>query len=153
MGRILLILLTILVLHTESIAQKIEEMSWILGTWRIQGLQGIIVEKWAVKNDSTLTGRSYVIKNGKDNSFLETVDIAYRNGAWYYIPTVADQNDAQPVSFSIIFVKNEEFICENKEHDFPQRIAYRRVKNQLFASIEGVRDSVYSKQNFDFVVE
>ncbi|NBP69944.1 MAG: hypothetical protein EBU52_14495 [Cytophagia bacterium] len=38
-------------------------------------------------------------------------------------------------------------------HDFPQRIAYRRVKNQLYASIEGLKKGKYQKQNFDFILE
>jgi hypothetical protein len=43
-----------------------------------------------------------------------------------------------------------EFICENPSHDFPQRIAYRRIENDLFASIEGRKNNKYSKQNYDF---
>ncbi len=151
--RILYITYFMLAFHPETSAQKKEEIKWILGIWKIQGRQGMIAEQWTVKNDSTLTGKSFFIRNGKDSSLRETVDLAFRNGSWYYIPTVRDQNNAQPVSFPLIFLKNQEFICENPAHDFPQRITYRRIKNQLFASIEGRKNNQYSKQNFDFLAE
>jgi hypothetical protein len=57
------------------------------------------------------------------------------------------------VKFKVIFLKATEFICENPAHDFPQRIAYRRIKQQLFASTEGKKNGRYNKQNFDFSLE
>lgn len=136
-----------------SSAQKIDQMKWMVGTWKINAGANIIVEEWKVNNDSTIAGKSYFIKNGTDTIPQETIELAFRNGDWYYIPTVKNQNNAQPVPFKVIFLRGMEFISENPAHDFPQRIAYRRIKNQLFASIEGKRNGKYSKQNFDFLTE
>lgn len=134
-------------------AQKAEQMKWMVGTWKINTGNGSIIEQWQITNDSTLSGKSYFIKNGADTIPQETIELSFRNGEWYYIPTIKNQNNAQPVSFKVIFLKGTEFISENRAHDFPQRIAYRRIKNQLFASIEGKRNGKYGKQNFDFVNE
>jgi len=123
------------------------------GTWKINTGSGSIVEQWHIANDSTLSGKSSFVKNGTDTIPQETIELAFRNGDWYYIPTVKNQNNSQPVSFKVILLKGSEFISENPAHDFPQRIAYRRIKNQLFASIEGRRNGKYSKQNFDFITE
>jgi hypothetical protein len=147
----LIIALLVFGLHTN--AQKTEPMKWVLGTWKINAGTNIIVEEWKMSNDSTLTGKSYFLRNGTDTIPQETIDITFRNEVWYYIPTVKNQNNAQPVPFKVIFLRGSEFICENPAHDFPQRIAYRRIKNQLFASIEGNRNGKYSKQNFDFITE
>jgi hypothetical protein len=111
------------------------------------------LEQWQIANDSTLIGKSLFVKNGTDTIPQETIELAFRNGEWFYIPTVINQNNAQPVRFKVIFSKGTEFISENPAHDFPQRIAYRRIKNQLFASIEGKKNGKYGKQNFDFVTE
>lgn len=134
-------------------AQKAEQMKWMIGIWKMNAGSGVIAEQWQIANDSTLTGKSFFIKDGKDTIPQETIELAYRNGNWYYIPVVKNQNNAQPVSFKIIFLKGSEFISENPKHDFPQRIAYRRIKNQLFASIEGKKNGKFGKQNFDFIAE
>ncbi|MBS4063427.1 MAG: hypothetical protein KGZ74_02655 [Chitinophagaceae bacterium] len=146
-------LLLFLAASITSSAQKIDQMKWVVGTWKINAGANIIIEEWNISNDSTIAGKSYFIKNGTDTIPQETVEIAFRNGDWYYIPTVKNQNNAQPVPFKVIFLRGMEFISENTAHDFPQRIAYRRIKNQIFASIEGRRNGKYSKQNFDFTSE
>lgn len=131
-------------------AQQSNEMKWMQGTWKIIAGNNLIIEKWLVADDSTLQGKSMFIKNGTDTIPQETIELAYRNGNWYYIPTVQNQNNSLPVSFVVIFQKGTEFISENQTHDFPQRISYRRIKQQLFASIEGRKNGRYGKQNFDF---
>ena len=130
-----------------------DALKWIVGSWKINNGATQVVEEWQQSNDSTFTGKSYFVKNNRDTIPQETIELAYRNGSWSYIPTVNNQNNGQPVLFKLIFLKGTEFICENPKHDFPQRIAYRRIGNQLFASIEGKRNGKHSKQNFDFIFE
>jgi hypothetical protein len=134
-------------------AQKSEQMKWLTGTWKINTGNGSIIEQWQIANDSTLTGKSFFVKNDTDTIPQETIELAFRNGNWHFMSTVQGQNNNQPVSFKVILLKGTEFISENPAHDFPQRIAYRRIKDQLFASIEGKKNGKYSKQNFDFVLE
>lgn len=127
-----------------------DEFAWLTGTWEMAAGKSVIIEEWSVANDSTLSGKSYLLKEGKDTIPQETIELAHRSGQWYYIPTVQGQNNNQPVRFALIFQRGTEFISENPAHDFPQRISYRRVKDQLFASIEGRRNGQFRKQNFDF---
>jgi hypothetical protein len=148
-----LVFISVLFLTTTLLqAQKAETFKWMEGTWSINAGKGTIVEKWTMVNDSTLKGKSFFIKEGKDTIPQETIELSFRNGGWSYIPTAIGQNNNQPVEFKIIFQKGTEFIAENPAHDFPQRIAYRRIKNGLFASIEGKRKDKYGKQNFDFTL-
>ncbi len=141
----------LLLFACNQLNAQADGLKWIVGTWKINNSSTQIIEQWLQSNDSTFSGKSYLIKNNNDTIPQETIELAYRNGNWYYIPTVNNQNNGQPVFFKVIFVKGKEFICENPKHDFPQRIAYRRINNQLFASIEGKRNEKYSKQNFDFI--
>jgi hypothetical protein len=131
-------------------AQKTEALKWLVGTWKINTGHGYIVEKWKILNDSTLSGKSAFIKTTNDTIPQESMELSHRKGQWSYVSTVQGQNNNRSVSFKLIFLKDAEFICENLKHDFPQRISYRRIKNQLFASIEGTKNGHFSKQNFDF---
>lgn len=134
-------------------AQKADQLKWLVGTWKINTGNGYVVEQWKQKNDSTFSGKSMFVKAVGDSAIQETIELVFRNGSWSYNPRVANQNDGKAVQFSILFMSRAEFISENLNHDFPQRIAYRRVKNMLFASIEGRQKGKYVKQNFDFTNE
>ncbi len=146
-------LITIVFSSHITMAQKSQPIVWLAGTWKITTPNGSIMEQWKSLNDSTLFGKSCFVKSNGDTIPQETIELRFRKGQWAYVPTVNGQNDNQPTIFHVIFTGKEEFISINPAHDFPQRIAYRRVKNQLFASIEGTRKGKYTKQNFDFQLE
>lgn len=144
---------TVLLMPLSAKSQKTDSMKWMIGVWKIATPGGTVVETWQIANDSTLVGKSDFVKSKTETIPQETMELAYRDGSWYFISTVQNQNNGQPVRFKVIFAKGTEFISENPTHDFPQRIAYRRIKQNLFASIEGTKGSRFSKQNFDFVGE
>jgi hypothetical protein len=143
--------LALILLYNSAQAQKSDALKWLAGTWTINFKQGKIIEQWKILNDSTLVGKSIFVKAANDSALQETLELSLRKGQWSYISTVQGQNNNQAVAFPLIFMKGTEFICENPSHDFPQRIAYRRISDQLFASIEGRKNGRYGKQNFDFV--
>jgi hypothetical protein len=134
-------------------AQKATQFSWLVGTWKMNAGSGYVIEQWKQLNDSTFRGKSLFVKAPGDSMLQESIELSFRKGEWSYNPTVVDQNNRQPVKFQVIFIGKGEFICENPVHDFPQRIAYRRIKNSLFASIEGTRNGKYAKVNFDFLID
>jgi Domain of unknown function (DUF6265) len=146
------LLIAFIFFGSVAMAQKAASFSWLAGNWIIKTGKGIMLEKWKVTDDSTLVGTSFFIKDGKDTIPQESIELSFRNGNWSYIPTAIGQNNNQPVPFSILFQRGTEFIAENPEHDFPQRIAYRRIKDQLYASIEGKKNGKFGKQNFDFTL-
>ncbi|MBI3219994.1 MAG: hypothetical protein HYZ44_10810 [Bacteroidetes bacterium] len=148
-----LLLLTALLYGSNLHAQKKNNFEWLAGTWKIATPNGSIVEQWKSINDSTLSGKSYFVKSTGDTIPQEIIELRLRKGQWAYVPTVNGQNNNQPTTFQVIFIGKEEFISSNPAHDFPQRIAYRRIKDQLFATIEGIRKGKYAKQNFDFKIE
>jgi Domain of unknown function (DUF6265) len=153
MNRKLVLLMALSTIGSNLLAQKADAFKWVVGNWKINTGNGMIAESWQLVNDSTLEGKSYFIKINNDSIPQESLQLAFREGSWYYISTVNGQNNNQPVSFKVIFLKGTEFISENPAHDFPQRIAYRRIGKQVFASIEGSRNGKYAKINFDFTGE
>lgn len=142
-----------LLIAINGFSQQLNSMNWLSGNWKIDTGRGTIIENWKVLDDSTLYGKSLLVKSQGDSVLQESMELQLRKGQWTFTSTVQGQNNNHPVSFKVIYAKGTEFISENPEHDFPQRIAYRRVKNNLFASIEGRKNGKFGKQNFDFVIE
>ncbi len=130
-------------------AQKVD-FSWMVGSWKIETKDGMISESWQQVNDSTFIGESVFIVSSGERIPQESLELSLRKGEWAYTSKVNDQNNGQPVTFKLIFIGRQEFISENPQHDFPQRISYRKIGSQVFASIEGTSKGKYKKMNFDF---
>jgi hypothetical protein len=62
---------------------------------------------------------------------------------------VANQNLGLPVKFKEKSIKEQEFIFENLDHDFPQTITYTRISaDSLVAEISGIKDGEARRQRF-----
>jgi hypothetical protein len=80
---------------------------------------------------------------------LEKIHLAFRNGNYYYIPTVKNQNGEQPVEFKITSNNETGFVAENPLHDFPKRISYTLVnKDSIHAVIDDGAATPVKKSNF-----
>jgi hypothetical protein len=120
-----------------SDGKRLEQVAWLLGEWRNNTPRGVLYEAWRIKDDSTYTGRSCFVV-GVDTVSSEVVELGVRGGALLYIPTVRDQNNRQPVTFTETRVTGKEMIFENPAHDFPQRITYTQINpDSLVAVISG----------------
>jgi hypothetical protein len=137
----------------SSVAQSADSFKWVTGTWKLSTKRGVIVEKWEVKNDSTISGETVLTQSDGKTLPQEKMEIVFHAGGWWYVVTVVNQNQGKPASFKIVFMKGQEFIAENPNHDFPTRINYRRIGDQLFASIEGRQGQRINKINFDYTAE
>ena len=144
------ILIAFLFITVSAKTQTKNNFDWLLGNWKVNTGKGFIIEKWEKQNDSFYVGVSGFVKN-KDTTIEETVALKKIKKEWFYIPSVAKQNNNKPISFKLIFNNEGEFICENIKHDFPQRINYRLFNNNLLASIEGRVKGIFKKVNYDYV--
>lgn len=84
---------------------------------------GFRLETWKQKDDVTLSGKGLKVIN-TDTSLLESIEIKIDQGESWYIPTVPDQNNATAIPFKLISSTVHQFVFENPQHDFPQRITY-----------------------------
>jgi hypothetical protein len=128
--------------------KKLNQLEWLLGSWANLSDEGNFYENWARTNDSVFTAFSYMTISG-DTVFSESVTLEMLGNDLLYIVSVADQNDAKPVSFKLVSSNKGEFVFENKEHDFPQRIIYKNpTPDSLHAMIEGMINGKFSRQDF-----
>lgn len=122
--------------HTGS--SDLSDLKWPLGNWQMEKKNGLLLESWQQDNDSTFSETSYLQNTSGERKLLEKVQIIMRDNQLYYVPTVADQNNQQPIKFLITTSSKNHFVAENPEHDFPKRIMYEmRGKDSLYARIDG----------------
>jgi hypothetical protein len=146
-----LLLLTVcsFVTDTALLNGSVKSFHWLNGSWQMQTKRGIITEKWAVANDSTLAGQSIMTRTDGTEIPLEKIQLAFRNGNYYYIPTVKNQNEEQPVEFKITSHSETGFVAENPQHDFPKRISYTLVnKDSIHAVVDDGAATPVKKSNF-----
>lgn len=114
-------------------------VKWLAGCWSADGGEPGSGEHWMPAAGDTMIGIGRTIKNGKtvDYEFLQLKRGA--NGKLAFVALPSGQKEA---SFPLLSAHPDEVIFENLEHDFPQRIIYRREgSDRIKARIEGMRNN------------
>jgi hypothetical protein len=123
-------------LPTDSMA----ELSWLHGCWggKVNGRD--FREQWMPLRGNTLLGIGSTEFEGKLSSY-EYLRIEPRADGIYYVALPSEQKEA---AFKLVSAVKDErdksstFTFENLQHDFPQRISYRRgTEGWLYATVDG----------------
>ena len=138
-----------LTLAGPSMAQDITDLSqfeFMLGDWGAEFPQGAFYESWTKESDTKFTGEAYKVFGG-DSSLseiltLEVIYDGYHNGVYYIAQPVLQDT----TYFQFVAGTNEDAEFQNPEHDFPQRIAYRKVSDDELFVIEDNLDQTTNKQ-------
>jgi len=126
----------------------VARLQWIAGCWVSDDGKERIEEFWLKPAGDSMIGLSRTVKGG-NTVFIEYAQIGEVKGEITY--TVSLGMGARPVSFKLIKATDSEVVFENAEHDFPQRIIYRREsKDSLFARIEGKQNGVSKGIDFRY---
>ena len=147
-------LMVLLLVFNYSYAQytmkDFKPLQGLVGSWKMITKKGALYEHWLRFNDTLLQNKSYRV-NGMDTIPQETVQLKILNGIITYTSTVANQNNQQPVTFTLVKTENGKYIFENKAHDFPRQISYHLIDNNtLNASISGTAKDKFSEILFNF---
>ena len=127
---------------------KIESATWLLGTWSNASADIINHETWVRYDDTTFVGSSFAIRDG-DTISSENIRLVQDGDGLSYIPVVEGQNNGVAVTFKSTFIDSANMIFENKTHDFPQQISYRKISDDsLVAEISGVIKGVHRVEQF-----
>ena len=90
------------------------------GNWKLENSNNF--EIWNFR-DSLFLGKAIKAEN-TDTILLEKLRILKVENDFFYEVIVSDQNEGQPVKFKLIKQSTNQFVFENKKHDFPQKIVY-----------------------------
>ncbi len=113
---------------TTSKNEKIKASEWLIGEWKNESEEGIIIETWSKPNDSTLVAGSFFVKE-KDTLHIETIRLFEKDGELVYETTIKGQNNDKPISFPLISETENELVFENLNNDYPQKVKYLRNSN------------------------
>jgi hypothetical protein len=117
-------------------ANPLARMAWLQGCWgATDGAEAGSIEQWSGPAGGTMIGASRTIKGNKTVAyeFLQIREI--EPNVLAYIP---QPQGKAPTVFRMARQSDTETVFENPEHDFPQRIIYRRNSDgTLHARIEG----------------
>lgn len=113
--------------------RTIESLYWLAGCWQMTSSHTQIVEQWMQPAGGMMLGINRTLKDGRAVEF-EFLRISEENGALIYTAIPSGQEKA---SFTLAGGGEGEFIFENKEHDYPQRVIYKSQDAALLASIDG----------------
>jgi hypothetical protein len=121
--------------HPAPEAPTLADLSWLAGCWAAVGGEPGSGETWTVADDGVLRGVGRFVKDGVAVA-TETMEI--RESASGELEFIAAPPGQDPTAFTLTEVVPGEAVFENPDHDFPQRISYRRVdEDRLEATADG----------------
>jgi hypothetical protein len=115
-------------------ADDVQKLTWMAGSW-IHETDGVVTrETWLPPLAGAMAGAGQTNGPGRPPS-VEHAKITVEPSGVTYTAIVQGQ---PPTPFVLLpGMKDGEAVFENKGHDFPQRVIYRRCGEDLCARIEG----------------
>lgn len=115
---------------------KVEDLSWLAGCWETKDAakQRSIVEQWMAPDGGAMIGMSRTVRAGKMTGY-EFLRIVRDEISIKYVSRPSE--NSTDTDFRLLKLSANEVVFENLQHDFPQRIIYRRNGDDLNARIEG----------------
>lgn len=127
------------------ISSPIEQARWLAGCWELNRGSRTGFEMWMPPAGGVMLGASRTVAGGIVVEW-ERLQLSEQDGKLVYTSLPSGQTEASFVSTT---VTDSSFTVENPQHDFPQRIIYRRLgADSLIAHIEGPGPN--GNRGFDF---
>src|SRR6185295_16928226 len=129
-------------------AAVVSKLAWISGCWQRTARNGqTIDEQWMAPKAETMMGMSRTVR-GDSLIEYEQLRIGERAGKAVYFAAPVRQT---PSEFTAASVNDTLVVFENPQHDFPQRIIYRkRGTDSLIARIEGTANGTARGIDFPY---
>lgn len=131
---------------------RILPLAWIEGDWIYNSETGTITESWVKDSDSSYSGEGKFMDKSGNVKSSERIKLNQRDGVLWYVPVISNQNGGNPVYFKQVSVSPTEIIFENPDHDYPQRIIYKKISDTaMTAIVEGKVDDQPYKQEYLYI--
>ena len=112
---------------------SLADFGWMAGHWMGKSGDVVMEEFWTAPDGGVMVGlHRDVFRDG--SSFFEFLRVVKTEQGLTYI---ASPRGTGTTDFVLVSLDGQSAVFENPEHDFPQRIIYRREGDQLSARIEG----------------
>jgi len=130
----------------EPAAPAADALSWLAGCWSFDRPGGFTEEHWLAPAGGAMLGVSRTVKNGRMTEH-EFVAIREVDGVLSYVAKPSGQPEA---AFAAVSISSTEAVFENMQHDFPQRIIYRKTAGGMTARIEGTVNGQLKGSDFPY---
>lgn len=131
--------------ETAAPSSALAALEFIAGAWRDESPGRVAEEHWMAPAGNSMVGMGRLVI-GDETAFFEYLRIEARTDGIYYIASPRGRGET---AFRLIESVASKVVFENKEHDFPSRIAYwLDVDGNLHARVEGVQDGKPAHEDF-----
>ena len=137
----------ILAILAAAVIAAPADLSWMAGSWTHEQDGVVTRETWLPPLGGTMSGAGQTNRPGKPaRSELMTITVA---PAGLTFTAYVDGPPQTP--FVAIASDPGSAVFENKAHDFPQRVMYRRCGDNLCAGIEGMIGGKLRAEHWTYV--
>lgn len=120
---------------TGAETAPIERLAWLSGCWASDGRDAGSGECWLAPAGGTMFGVSRTVRGDRTVAFEH---LSIRETEPGHLAYVASPSGQSETTFAMVELTDDRVVFENPDHDFPQRIIYRRLEGgRLLARIEG----------------
>jgi len=131
--------------HKES---PVQHLGWIAGCWRQASGNRVVDEQWMAPRGGMMLGMSRTVRDDTVLVEFEQLRVTDRGGAAVFH---AEPSGQPPADFVATVVSDSLVTFSNPQHDFPQRVIYRRRgRDSLIARIEGTRGGAVRGVDFPY---
>lgn len=117
---------------------RVDDLAWMTGTWESATGERWIEETWSAPRGGTMIGFT---RHGVGDALHEFEFGLLQAGEDGIVTYFAQPQGRPAVPFRLAPSAANEAVFENPEHDFPQRIRYRRDGETMVASISAIDGS------------
>lgn len=123
-------------ISAQNKTHRVEDLGWLSGCWESndKAKQLVIFEQWMKPAGGLMLGIGRTVKKERAVDF-EFMRIEQKSEDIFFIAKPRQNKEETP--FKLIKFASNEAVFENPEHDFPQRVIYKRQDNKLTGRIEG----------------
>ena len=149
-GIILLVVTSTLLGQGQSTVTKTEDLKGLAGCWeqRDDAKKLLISEQWMAPAGTSILGMGRTVRDGKTTDW-EYMRIEQRSDGIFFV--AKPRGNDEETAFRLIGSPTDQFVFENKEHDFPQRVVYKFSRTRLTGRIEGMNNGKFV--GIDFPME
>jgi hypothetical protein len=130
----------------SAAAADLQQLSWLAGCWR--SAAGDLTEQWMGPSGGSMLGMNRTVADGKTVAWEFMRIVQDESGAIRFIALPSGQQEAV---FTLVKQSEREAVFEDPQHDFPQRVIYRRREDgSLIGRIEGTKNGKQRAVEFPF---
>jgi hypothetical protein len=133
-GHTVALVLLAMAFSFSAAAADVQQLAWLSGCWKSEEGNRRSTEQWMNPAGDQMLGMSHTVVGTKTREFEFMRIVQEENSDIFFVAKPSGQKETR---FKLTFVSDGEVRFENPEHDFPQRVIYRRDGDQLVGRVEG----------------